>query len=237
MKDHKHHNHGKKEEGQHTTADAEQPEVAPTAEETRSAEDSLLRPDTKGIGTTQAKEEKPSAEVELAALKDRFLRLQADMDNLRKRTLKEKTETYLRANEDILMELIPVLDHLDLALNAAGAGAVPATHGAVVDGFKLVAEQLMAALMKFGLEPIDAQGQMFDVNKHEAISQMPSETVPEGVVITQTRRGYMLGDKLLRPAQVVVSAGKAEDEPRIGRVTASHAVLRGQMNADGKLKM
>jgi len=202
MKDRKHHNHGKKEDGQHVTSGAEHPEATQSAEETAQplAEDG-------GIVVAEAEEVKLSAEDELAALKDRFLRLQADMDNLRKRTLKEKTETYRRANEDIMTELIPVLDHLDLALGAAEAGDVSSAHAAVVDGFKLVAEQFMAVLRKFGVEPIDAQGQMFDVSKHEAVSHMQSETVPEGVVIAQTRRGYALGDKLLRPAQVVVSAG------------------------------
>jgi len=174
-----------------------------------------------------ASEHKPDAEhavkllaeveklkTELAVANEKTLRLQADFENVRKRALRERNEIYRRANEDIMTELLPVLDHLDLAL-AAGE-EVGEGHEAIVDGFKLVSEQLITVMKKFGLEPVDAVGQPFDTCKHEAISQMPSDTVPEGVVMTQTRRGYMLGDKLLRPVQVVISAGrgdvKAEDK-------------------------
>jgi molecular chaperone GrpE len=158
-----------------------------------------------------------TAHTEIAALKDRLLRLQADFDNMRKRVIKERTEVYARANEDIMLEMMPVLDHLDLALATAAEHEITGAQAAVVDGFKLVSEQLMSVLKKFGLEPINAEGQQFDTNRHEAIAQMPSETVAEGIVITQTRRGWMLGEKLLRPSQVVVSAGvapKAEGEKK-----------------------
>ena len=150
-----------------------------------------------------------AAHAELAAVKDRMLRLQADFDNMRKRVIKERTEIYVRANEDIMLEMLPVLDHLDLALATVAEHEITGAHAAVVDGFKLVSEQLMSVLKKFGLEPINAEGQPFDANRHETIAQMPSETVAEGIVITQTRRGWMLGEKLLRPAQVVLSAGPA----------------------------
>jgi molecular chaperone GrpE len=131
--------------------------------------------------------------------------------------IKERTEIYARANEDIMLEMLPVLDHLDLALATAAEHEITGPQAAVVDGFRLVSEQLLSVLKKFGLEPISAEGQPFDTNRHEAITQMPSETVAEGIVITQTRRGWMLGDKLLRPAQVVLSAGaapKAEGEKK-----------------------
>jgi molecular chaperone GrpE len=172
------------------------------------------KPDAESASKHQADIEK--LKVELAIANDKVLRLHADFENMRKRALRERNEIYRRANEDIMTELLPVLDHLDLAL-AAGED-VGEGHEAIVEGFKLVSEQLMTVLKKFGLEPIDAEGQPFDTCKHESISQMPSETVPEGIVMTQTRRGYMLGDKLLRPVQVVVSAGGEKPPAKTGKV-------------------
>lgn len=149
---------------------------------------------------------------ECEALKDRLLRLQADFDNNRKRAARERQEILTRANEDMMMELLPVLDHMDLALAAVQSDETLRPHAAVLDGFKVVADQLVAALKKFGLSPFDAQGQPFDVNRHEVIAQMESADMPEGQVAAQTRRGYMLGDRLLRPAQVVVSKGTSPEE-------------------------
>ena len=134
----------------------------------------------------------------------RLLRLQADFDNFKKRTIRERNETYRRANEDLMEEVLPVMDHMELALDAA---AQHNADEAMVEGFRLVSEQLRAALAKFGLTPIDATDAEFDPNIHEAISQLPSPDVAENYVIAMTRRGYKLGDMLLRAAQVVVSSG------------------------------
>lgn len=139
-----------------------------------------------------------------AADRERLLRLQADFENFKKRMIRERAETYRRANDDIIEELLPVLDHMEIALEAAGQHD---TDTAIVEGFRLVYEQLRAALAKFGLQPVDAAHAEFDHNMHEAISHLPSPDVPENHVITMTRRGYKLGDRLLRAAQVVVSSG------------------------------
>jgi molecular chaperone GrpE len=136
---------------------------------------------------------------------DRLLRLHADFDNFRKRVLKEKAEIYHRANEDILNELLPVLDHMDMALKSAAEHNAPP---AITDGFKLVAEQLFSVVGKFGLVPFDVEGKPFDPLEQAAVSHLPSDTVPENIVITQTRRGYKLGGRLFRPAEAVVSSGK-----------------------------
>ena len=173
------------------------------------------RQKTQAVEPAPETEPVPAAEQEVPetagdecpeALRARLLRLQADFDNFRKRVSRERDELYRRANTDILSELLPVLDHMDLAIEAAE------THSAdeaVVEGFKLVSEQLMTGLEKFGLKPVDAGGKAFDPNLHEAISRMPSDDVPEDKVIVQVRRGYVLGDRLLRAAQVVVSSGPA----------------------------
>lgn len=145
----------------------------------------------------------PTAE-EMAALKDRLLRLQADFENFRKRTAREQAELTLRANEDLLRGLLPVVDHFELGLRKA---TLHHAESAVMAGFQLVYDQMIGALREAGLTPVDAEGQVFDPQRHEAVSHVPSEEFPVDTIITQTRRGYRLGNRLLRAAQVVVSSG------------------------------
>jgi len=135
---------------------------------------------------------------------EKYLRLLADFDNFRKRTMKERSELCKRANEELIQEFLPVLDHLDLALASAGELNVDKS---VLDGFRLVAEQMTSVLKKAGLSPIELNESHFDPAQHEAVAHLASETVPENGIIAEVRLGYMLGGKLLRPARVVVSSG------------------------------
>jgi molecular chaperone GrpE len=158
-----------------------------------------------------AAKKKPTAESKLADLENKLLRLQADFDNFRKRTARERNETYARANEDLMSNLIPVIDHMDMALQSAADHDAPP---ALIDGVRLVTDQLQGVLSKFGLEKVDASEADFDPNEHEAISHLPSADVPDNKVMQQTRMGYKLKGRILRPAQVVVSSGQAvEDKP------------------------
>lgn len=150
-----------------------------------------------------ASEPQPSAEE---VLRDRLLRLQADFENYRKRMDREKKDWIAFAGEKIILDLLPVLDHFELGLADSAKNGAPA---AFTEGFQLVCGQLRTALEKAGVQAIDAEGAVFDPKLHEAITHLPSEQVPEGQVVAQTRRGYKLGDKLLRAAQVVVSSGPA----------------------------
>ena len=153
---------------------------------------------------TETIEEEASEEDE--SLRDQFVRLQADFANFRNRVQRERTELYQRANEDLLLELLPVVDHYEMGLQTAEKhNADPA----VLDGFRLVYDQLMKVLDKFNVKPIDAVGEEFDPHRHEALTHMPSEEYPAGICSAQVRRGYLFGDRLLRPAQVVVSSGPA----------------------------
>lgn len=136
--------------------------------------------------------------------KERLIRLQADFDNFRRRTQRERSDLYRMANEDLIGELLPVIDYIALALEAAGSNE---QSKGMADGVRLVLNQLEGTLKKFNLEPIDAVGQPFDANLHEALSQAPSQEFNDQVVMLQYRRGYKLGSKLLRPAQVVISLG------------------------------
>jgi len=157
----------------------------------------------------RAAEEKKALVAERDALTDKNLRLQADFDNFRKRVLREKDELYRRANEDIILDLLPVLDHFELAMGSAESHDVPP---AFVEGFKLVSEQLISALKKVGVERVEDENGAFDTRFHEAVSHLPSGDVPADHIMARVRKGYMLGDRLLRPAQVVVSSGPAPDQ-------------------------
>jgi len=166
--------------------------------------DPELEPDAEAIAVA------PVSDAADEALETRMLRLQADFDNFRKRTQRERGEWYLRANEDLLRELLPVIDHFEMGLQNAEKHHVD---HAVIDGFKLVYEQLMQALGKFQLKPFESEGQVFDPHSHEAMTHVPSAEHPADVVMAETRRGYRLGDALLRPAQVIVSSGPPEPAP------------------------
>jgi molecular chaperone GrpE len=161
-------------------------------------------PDTEVIEEDEAAPAVEEEEEE--ALRDQFVRLQADFANFRNRTQRERVELYQRANEDLLLEVLPVLDHYELGLQTAEQHNADQ---AVVDGFKLVFDQFQNVLKKFNLSPIEAVGEAFDPHIHEALTHMPSDEYAAEICSNQVRRGYMFGDKLLRAAQVVVSSGPA----------------------------
>ncbi len=146
-------------------------------------------------------------EEEEESLRDQFVRLQADFANFRNRTQRERIDLYQRANEDLLLEILPVLDHYEMGLKTAEEHQADP---AVLDGFKLVYDQFQNILTKFNLVPIEAVGEVFDPHKHEALTHMPSDEYPAETCSNQVRCGYLFGDKLLRAAQVVVSSGPAE---------------------------
>jgi molecular chaperone GrpE len=151
-------------------------------------------------------DEDESLQADLDRFRDLALRSQADFENYKKRAAREKEEAIKYANSALLERLIAIVDNFELGLEAArGDGE----NSPVFSGMSMVLKQLMDFLTEHGLQPIDATGQKFDPNLHEAIAHEPSKAVPEGVVIRQTRRGYRMKDRLLRPSSVVVSSGPA----------------------------
>ena len=148
-----------------------------------------------------------SLQADLDRFRDLALRSQADFDNYKKRAAREKEDAIKFANSSLLERLIAIVDNFELGLSAArGEGE----NSPVFMGMNMVLKQLTDFLGDNGLQPIDAEGQKFDPNLHEAIAHEPSATVPEGTVIRQTRRGYRLKERLLRPSSVVVSSGPAK---------------------------
>lgn len=135
-------------------------------------------------------------------LKDRLLRAQAEWDNSRKRILREKEEAVRYAGEAILERLLPVLDNFEMGMQAAKSAT---DAKAIAQGFEMVLAQFQQALREAGVEPVDAVGHPFDPHRHEALGHHESAEHPEGHVMMQTRKGYKLKDRLLRPASVFVA--------------------------------
>jgi molecular chaperone GrpE len=134
---------------------------------------------------------------------DQWLRAAADLDNFRKRAARERAEAVRYAQEGLLQKLVPVLDNFEMAMLAASG---PNTSAASLQaGVAMIQQQLKSALVEAGLEEIDALGKPFDPNLHEAMAQESSTEMAEGHVLRQTRKGYRLRERLLRPASVVVA--------------------------------
>ena len=143
-------------------------------------------------------------QAEAAKLKDLALRARADLDNFRKRSLREKEDAIRYANNGLLEKLLPVIDNFELGLDAARNATDAAS---VLQGMSMVQRQLQDFIRSQGLEEVPADGEAFDPNKHDAVSQEFSAEVPEGQVIRQVRKGYKLKDRLIRAASVIVSKG------------------------------
>lgn len=152
-----------------------------------------------------APETDPAAELE--KFRDLALRARADLDNYRKRVIREKEESLRYANMTLLEKLLPILDNFDLGVDSARSAGGGDT---VVAGFEMVRRQLEDFLRDHNVEPIVTEGSAFDPNLHDAMGSEPSDIVPEGHVIRQLRKGYKLRDRLLRPASVFVSTGSAK---------------------------
>jgi molecular chaperone GrpE len=136
---------------------------------------------------------------------ERLLRVTADLENFKKRALREREEAIKFANESLMKKLIPVLDNFDMALTAASQNQAAANAQSLQTGVAMILQQLRSALVESGLEEVDAAGKAFDPNWHEAVSQQESADTPEGNVLQQLRKGYKLRDRLIRPATVIVA--------------------------------
>jgi molecular chaperone GrpE len=166
-------------------------------------------PEAPGTGETSFSdaEAPPAGEPkEASALEDdaaRFLELakrtQADFENYRKRMARENASAAERGAARLAKELLPALDHLELALKAAEG------HEEVIKGFAMVRDELLAALAKSGIQAFSPEGEQFDPNEHEAMAQQPSEAAKSGTVLEVYQQGYRVNGAVLRPARVVVA--------------------------------
>ena len=172
--------------------------MEPTALEKRLAEKAALETDEEEAPT--GPKNMKEAQEQIAEVNERLVRLIAEYDNFRKRSQRDKDETRLFANQNLIEKQIPILDNFEMAL-AAAQEADPA----IRDGVQMIYDQFLSVLKEAGVEPIDAVGVSFDPNFHEAISQQETSEAEEGTVLQQVQRGYQLNDRLVRPARVVVA--------------------------------
>ena len=150
-------------------------------------------------------EEKPAEEKPAEPdWKDRYARALADFDNFRRRTERDREDLAKFAAREVIKDLLTTADNLALALDKAKDKA----DDPFVAGVKMVYDGLLKTLADHGATPLDAVGEPFDANFHEALAQLPSADVEEGVVMNEVKRGWLMHGRLLRAAQVVVSAGK-----------------------------
>lgn len=157
-----------------------------------------------------------AAQAELEELKDGHLRLQADFENLRKRTMKERQDAHQFGHEGLVRDLLGTVDNLDRALEHARSKDGGDLKG-LIEGVELVQRELLGALSAHAVTKVEAEGKIFDPNVHEAMAQAESDEVPVGTVLQVFQEGYQLRDRLLRPSRVLVSrkpeAGSAEESP------------------------
>lgn len=137
--------------------------------------------------------------------KDMYARTLADFDNYRKRTARDREELVKFATSDAVKDMLPTADNLMIALDQAKDKEDP-----FVKGVRLAYEGFLKSLKDHGAEPFDSVGESLDPSRHEAIATLPSETIKEGRISAEIKRGWMLNGRLLRAAQVVVSSGKSQ---------------------------
>lgn len=172
---------------------------------TQTTENETETSDKKEEKKEETKEDKLEALGEkLQEVNDKYLRLYSEFENYRKRTSKEKLDLIVNASEDVIKELLPVADDFDRALesiNKIEDEQVKQT----LEGVNLIYKKLYSILERRGLKPINAKGEKFDENLHEAIAQMPAPSEEDkGKIVDETTKGYYLNDKVIRYSKVVV---------------------------------
>ena len=163
---------------------------------------------TAGDGVASFQEALATKAEECKTLNDKYLRLAAEFENYKRLAQRDQRDQVRFGNEQILKELLPVVDNLERAIKASK----DSSSGALMQGIDLTLKQLVGMLSKFGVQAIDTAGQLFNPNTHQAVSQMPSDNIPEHHVAEEFQKGYCLHDRVLRAAMVSVSTGPASSD-------------------------
>ena len=168
----------------------------------------VQQPVSEDASQPDLQEQLNAARQEIDQLKDKYLRSLAELDNYRKRVMREREQQEQRSRMELIRQLLPVVDDFGLALSH-----VPGDYAGLpwIEGITLIHRKLSAFLSNFGVVPIEAIGQPFDPRYHDALMREASDQHPEGIVTAEVRKGYMMGDQVLRPTMVTVSMGPATD--------------------------
>lgn len=175
------------------------------AEETAEPEEGEEAAEEAGDGEAEGEpdeDELAVAKAVAAEMRDKYLRLQAEWDNFRKRTAAEREQEKVRASEKLVKDLLPVIDDMERAVDHAkqtGDG------GSLTEGVEAVLTKCLQILEKHKVTQIEAVGEPFDPNKHQAVGTQPDDSVPEETVVNVYQKGYQMGERVLRPAMVVTS--------------------------------
>ncbi len=178
--------------------DVKSPATAPIDDQEEAAEESAA--------PATIEEKLEAAEKQAQENHERFLRAAAELDNFRKRKEREVSDLRKYANQSLLRELLGVVDNLERALASSGENG---KSEGLVEGVDMTLTELLKIFDQFGVKPIEALDKPFDPSIHEAVMQEPSDTVPANTVLKEFQKGYMLRERLLRPAMVVVSTESA----------------------------
>jgi molecular chaperone GrpE len=195
-------------------------DVAPEAAAAQASEPAAAEGEGEIAIEVEVEPPEPTPEERIAELEgrvkeshDKYIRSVAELDNVRKRGRKDMEEARIDAQSRVLREMLPVIDNLERAVvHATQAGADGAS--GLLEGIQLVLRQFAQALERCNVHPVPAKGLPFDPNQHEAVSQMVTDDAPAGSVVEVMQTGYKIGERLLRPALVVVA--KAPPEPPAG---------------------
>jgi molecular chaperone GrpE len=194
-------------------------------EKTARAEDAAAPPEATGSANPSAAQQQPDPAALAAELKDRLLRTLAEMENLRKRTEREVTDARLYGVAAFARDMLGVADNMRRALDAVSpelrASAEPGVK-ALIDGVELTERELLKALEKNGVRQFSPRGEKFDPNVHQAMFEVPNPSMPAGSVVEVVAPGYMIGERVLRPAMVGVSKGGPKTAPA-GRAVNDNA--------------
>ncbi|ACV21191.1 HSP-70 cofactor [Slackia heliotrinireducens] len=189
-----------------------EPEAAPEAAAEETAFADAVEAEALEGEEVPTLDELAQAKADAAAMRDRYLRLQADWDNFRKRTAEQNAEMRQRATERLMEDVLPVLDDFERAIAHASQNG----ETGLLDGVKAISTKLNEVLAKHGLEPIGEPGEPFDAIAHQAVATVPDDSVPDETVAQVYQKGYRMGGKVIRSAMVTITTGgprrEAEDD-------------------------
>ncbi len=194
------------EDSQPTSTSESQPDeplAEPSLSETKpgsesSVDELSVEPDSQKI--------EQQAQEELQLFQDKYMRLAAEFENYKKRAQRDQSDAIRYANESLLKNLLPTIDNLERAIQS---GTDAGASGALIEGVQLTYKQFLETVGKLGVQQISSTGENFDPNVHQAVAHIESETAPPNTVVEEFQKGYLLHDRILRPAMVTVAKEKA----------------------------
>ncbi|MCP4114449.1 MAG: nucleotide exchange factor GrpE [Desulfobacteraceae bacterium] len=178
--------------------------------ETQKSKKEKKKTSSKKESPEKGKSEVDALKEELAAEKDRVLRLSAEFENYKKRSSKEMSDFKKFANESLFKQLLTVVDNIERAIGSAKDGEPEVA--TLLAGVEMTHKEILKFLTNFNVKPVEAQGKAFDPAFHQAVTQQESEDHPENTVVAELQKGYLFHDRLIRPSMVVVSKALTEKE-------------------------